>query len=104
MFRSLSRSASFLFKRPETHVGALFLSLSLVLGACGTRPPQSTSQVHDMGCKRYETVHQCVNKTLCNAVCSTAGSTGGQVICNQVCELVPECSDLPVCVEPWPGE
>ncbi len=104
MFHRHSRSLSRLSKRPEIRLGALFLMLSLSFIACGTRPTQASSQVQDMGCKRYQTVRQCLNKSLCRTVCQAATVGTGQMACSQVCELVPECSDLPVCIEPWPGE
>ena len=51
------------------------------------------------GCKRYTTQRQCQNKRVCRLVCSGATGGLGNGICNEVCELIPECSNVVVCQE-----
>lgn len=50
-------------------------------------------------CKRYETVQQCQNQRVCRMVCSAATAGVAGQVCQEVCEVVPKCSPMIVCVE-----
>lgn len=59
-----------------------------------------SSKINKNGpCRRFKEVRQCQNKRICRLVCSV--TTGGLAngVCNEVCDIVPECSNVIVCVE-----
>ena len=51
------------------------------------------------GCKRYSSVRQCQNQRVCRMVCSGASAGVAGAVCNEVCSMVPKCSNVIVCVE-----
>ena len=83
------------------------------LFGCGPEPHSSHSQTKGIGaCIEGHLTNQCVNQKVCKVVCSVGStmagaksvSAGGKIgaaaggeVCNELCELVPECSDIYVC-------
>lgn len=71
------------------------------------------------GCRRWGTEQSCYDRSVCKVVCSAAAGgagaaiggpvggavgAGGVVACNEVCNNVPECRTIPVCLEQiWSG-
>lgn len=52
-----------------------------------------------MPCLRTTTINQCQNKRVCRIVCAASPTGVGAAVCNEVCDMIPECSDIVICVQ-----
>jgi len=92
---------------------ALLFFIVICLSACGGQK-ESVSSTSGIGaCVKGRLVNQCTNQNVCELVCGAAGGAGGALVggsvgaaagvgaaaagCNQVCKLVPQCSDVFIC-------
>jgi hypothetical protein len=93
----------------------VFYGIVICLSACGSQK-ESISVTSGIGaCVKGRLINQCTNQNICELVCGAVSGAGGALVggsfgaaagvgaaatgCNQVCKLVPQCSDVFICEE-----